>query len=299
VAGTEYLSIGRHVVQFYGHDEELAQTVTGYLLKALENGGVAIVIATPEHRREFEARLTRAGIDLGAARERRAYFARDARETLRELMAADRVDAAAFDRVIGGLIRRAEADGRPVHAFGEMVALLWDKGLVNAAVQLEARWNELARQHAFSLFCGYRADAMTEAADVFAEMCRLHDEVIGTAGPGAVRTFGYRRDAPAAARHFTVDTVREWGAGDLADDAALVVTELTANAIVHARSGFTVVLSARGDRLRIAVRDASPRGAPLVPVPLHGLAAVDALACQWGVESWGDAGKTVWVELRR
>ena len=49
-----------------------------------------------------------------------------------------------------------------------------------------------------------------------------------------------------------------WGAGDLADDAALVVTELAANAIVHARSAFTVILSARDDLLRISVRDAGP-----------------------------------------
>jgi MEDS: MEthanogen/methylotroph, DcmR Sensory domain len=299
VVGTEYLNVGRHVVQFYDHDEQLAERATGYLLEALENGGVAIVIATPEHRREFEARLTEAGVDLGAARARRAYFARDARETLREFMAAGAVDAAAFDRVIGGLIRQAGSAGRPVHAFGEMVALLWDEGLVNAAAQLEALWNELGREHSFSLSCGYRADAMTGEPDLLAEVCRLHDEVIGTVGPGAVRTFGYHRDAPAAARHFTVGAVREWGAADLADDAALVVTELAANAIVHARSGFTVILSAHGDRLRIAVRDASPRRTPMVPVPLHGLAAVDALACRWGVESRGDAGKTVWVEVRR
>jgi hypothetical protein len=305
VVGTESLSVGRHVVQFYGHDGELAERVTDYLLRALRDGGVAIVIATPEHRREFEARLTEAGVDLAAVRDGHAYLALDARETLCAFMADDHVDGAAFDRVIGGLIRRAGSAGRPVYAFGEMVALLWDEGLVNAAVQLEAWWDELGRAHSFSLFCGYRADAMTDAmtgtADLFAEICRLHHEVIGPDGPGAVRTFAYHRDSAAAARHFTVGTVREWAAGDprdLADDAALVVTELAANAIVHAHSGFTVVLSARGDRLRIAVRDTSPRGTPLVPAPLHGLAAVDALACRWGVESLGDAGKTVWVELR-
>jgi MEDS: MEthanogen/methylotroph, DcmR Sensory domain len=299
VAGTENLNVGRHVVQFYGHDGELAERVAGYLRGALEDGGVAIVIATPEHRREFEARLASAGVDLAAARDGRAYLALDASETVQKLMAADRVDGAAFDRVIGGLIRRAGADGRPVYAYGEMVAVLWDGGLVNAAAQLEALWDELGRGHSFSLFCSYRADAMTGEADLFAEICRLHHEVIGTGVPGAVRAFGYHRDSPAAARHFTVGTVREWGAGDLADEAALVVTELAANAIVHARSGFTVILSAGGGRLRIAVRDACPRGTPLAPAPLHGLAAVDALASQWGVESLGDAGKTVWVELRR
>src|SRR6266568_5298773 len=41
VAGTENLSVGHHVVQFYGHDEELAERVAGYLLGALESGGVA------------------------------------------------------------------------------------------------------------------------------------------------------------------------------------------------------------------------------------------------------------------
>ena len=76
-------------------------------------------------------------------------------------------------------------------------------------------------------------------------MCRLHGEVVGPAaadrpgGPAVVRTFAFSRDAPAAARHFAVATLRGWGAGDLADDAALVVTELAANAVVHARSAFT------------------------------------------------------------
>ena len=33
--------------------------------------------------------------------------------------------------------------------------------------------------------------------------------------------------------------------------------------------------------------------------PLHGLAVVDGLASRWGVESLGNAGKTVWVDLLR
>ena len=304
MVGTENLNVGQHVVQFYGHDEELAERVAGYLLGALESGGVAIVIATPEHRREFEVRLAQAGVDLAAARDRDAYLALDADETLRELMAAGRLDDAAFDRVIGALIRAAGADGRPVRAYGEMVALLWDGGLVNAAIQLEAMWNELGRRHSFSLFCGYRADSVTRDVDAFAQVCHLHQAVAGGVAAGglggpAVRTFAFARDAPAAARHFTVATLRDWGAGDLTDDAALAVTELAANAIRHAHSPFTVILSARDDRLRISVRDASPLRSELWPTPLHGLGAVNALASRWGVESLGNAGKSVWVDLGR
>jgi hypothetical protein len=142
----------------------------------------------------------------------------------------------------------------------------------------------------------------------------MHRELVG-AGPGggsgsgvrgAVRTFGLSRDAPAAARHFAVRALHRWGIADLADDVALVVTELAANAVRHARSGFTVILSSRPSRsdvVRVSVRDARPlpssgvAGQALPVAPLHGLGAVNAMASRWGVESLGSAGKTVWVEL--
>lgn len=292
MVGTENLNVGQHVVQFYGHDRELAERVSDYLRGALDGGGVAIVIATPGHRSEFEARLARAGADLAAARADGRYLTLDAGETLREILAdGTTLDRAAFDRVIGSPFRQAAATGRPVRAYGELVALLWDDGLVNAAAQLEELWNDFSRTQAFTLFSGYRADAVTRDIGTVAEM------------PGAIRTFGFSREAPATARHFAVATVREWGLADVADAAALVVTELAANAIVHAHSGFTVILSARGNLLRIAVRDGCPLPAEgqaaLMPIPLHGLGAVDALAIRWGVESLGKAGKTVWVDVRR
>jgi hypothetical protein len=315
VVGTEFVNAGQHVVQFYGRDEELAERVASYLLGALTEGGAAVIIATAAHRRELEARLRRAGVDLDAAARRDAYLVLDAAELVREFMAGDQLDGAGFRREIGALIQAAGAGGRPVRAYAEMVAMLWDAGLVNAAVQLETRWNELGREYAFSLFCGYPARAVTEGdrPDAFAEVCRLHGEFAGqlpasaSASAGATCTFAFSRYAPAAARHFAVGTLRRWAAGDLADDVALVVTELAANAVVHARSGFTVALAAHGDTLRISVRDASPLPSPeadgsgpaLPPAPLHGLGAVDALAARWGVEPLGDAGKTVWADLRR
>lgn len=132
-----------------------------------------------------------------------------------------------------------------------------------------------------------------------------HDEELAEDNvPGAVRTFGFSRDAPAAARHFAVGALHRWGIADLADDVALVVTELAANAIRHAQSGFRLILSIGRDAVRIAVRDARPLpsagSGPVLPAePLHGLGAVNAMTNHWGVESLGSSGKTVWVELRR
>jgi hypothetical protein len=305
------VNAGRHVVQFYSHDAELADRVSDYLLGALEGGGVAIVIATAAHTRAFERRLAAAGVDLVKAARSGAYLAFDAADTIRELMAADGTegpDQGRFDRVIGGLISGAASGGGPVCAYGEMVALLWDTGLVNAAIRLEAMWNELGMRHAFSLFCGYSAGSVAGQGhgDAFAEVCRLHQEIVVSstaAGPGAMRSFAFSAEAPAAARHFAVAVLERWGAAELTDDAALVVTELAANSIVHAHSGFTVTLSAPGDAIRISVRDSRPLPAgaetQLPTAQLHGLGAVNALASRWGVEPFGPAGKAVWVELRR
>src|SRR5215471_2020340 len=126
MVGTGNLNGGHHVVQFYGRDEDLAGSVADYLLGALRNGGVALVIATAEHRRAFEALLAEAGVDLPAAAARRDYLAVDARETVRQFTAADHPGSADFDRVIGGLVAGVCEAGRPVRAYGEMVALLWD-----------------------------------------------------------------------------------------------------------------------------------------------------------------------------
>ena len=309
VARTEHLDVG-HVVQFYGHEEELADQVAGYLLAALRSDGVAVVIATTAHRRAFEARLTQAGADPAAAARNGTYLVLDASDTVDALMSDGRLDHDAFDRVVGGLIRDAGQRGGPIRAYGEMVAVLWDAGLVNVAIQLEGMWGALALRDSFALFCGYPASSVSRDGhlEAFAEVCRLHRSVLGGwPAPGeastATRAFALSGDAPAAARHFAVDAVRRLGAADLADDAALVVTELAANAVVHAHTGFTVDLAVGPDVLRIAVRDASPlptgaAGPGLPAAPLHGLGAVDALASRWGVDA-DHSGKSVWVELHR
>lgn len=103
------------------------------------------------------------------------------------------------------------------------------------------------------------------------------------------------------ARHFVEARVRHWQP-QLVDDAALLTTELAANAVRHATAGcFGVALSCHGDRVRVEVADGSV-DPPVVlrPDPMatsgRGLMLVDALADRWGFERRRD-GKVVWFEL--
>jgi hypothetical protein len=298
-----------HFVQFYENDEELGDQVAGYLLGALEAGGVAVVIATPAHQRAIELRLARGHAGLDAAARDRRYLAFDAAGTLHALMPGGELDPGRFERVVGDVISRAAQAGQPVRAYGEMVALLWDSGLVSAAVQLEGLWDRLHAQRPFSLLCSYPAGSAAAGGHLeeFAAVCRLHHAVAGPwpgCAPAVTRGFPLTREAPRAARHFAVEATAQLGAEHLAEDVALVVTELAANAVVHARTAFTVSLSVGPDVLRIAVCDGSPqpgreRGRAMCAEPLHGLYAVAALASRWGVEPLGHIGKSVWAELRR
>jgi MEDS: MEthanogen/methylotroph, DcmR Sensory domain len=172
---------GEHVVLFYRDEQELAGRVSEYLLPAVTDGA-AIVIATPDHRRSFQEQLAGAGVDVAAARARGSYLELDANETIRGFMVGDRPDPAGFWQVASPLLRQAAEARRPVLVFGEMVSLLWDAGLVHAAIEVEEMWNELGGQYPFSLLCAYPARPVTcsHYLDALTEVCRAHTEVTGS-----------------------------------------------------------------------------------------------------------------------
>ncbi len=112
--------------------------------------------------------------------------------------------------------------------------------------------------------------------------------------------------APGAARR----AVRTWFdsrrcGDDATDTAALLVTELVSNAVVHAHgpSLWLTVDESTTDVLHVAVRDDShgiPRHGAQAP-DVHttggrGLFMVDALSTRWGWEPL-PTGKRVWFEV--
>jgi anti-sigma regulatory factor (Ser/Thr protein kinase) len=103
------------------------------------------------------------------------------------------------------------------------------------------------------------------------------------------------------ARHFVERTLEAWDLASVGWTAALLVTELAANAALHAGTEFTVGLSATDGRVRIEVSDRStnlPRTRQHSPEATtgRGLRLVADLSAEWGVQPEG-AGKTVWAEL--
>lgn len=85
--------------------------------------------------------------------------------------------------------------------------------------------------------------------------------------------------------------------GDLAAATVLVANELATNAIVHARTSFTVSVQVARGAVRVEVRDRSRvPPAPAAGTANRGLMIVSRLSAGWGVVDHVD-GKTVWAEI--
>jgi hypothetical protein len=320
----QFAASADHAVRFYGADSELAAAVAEYLAEGLRFGDGVLVVATEAHRRSFAEHLAGNDIDVRAHSDAGRLLMADAAGQLSRFLAVDRLDRELFESVAADLIRRAAGAGRRVRIYAEMVALLWDAGQVTLAIELEELWNELGARVPFSLLCGYPARLLTDAgqADAVRQIFALHSSAT-VAGPGAhdthsahgargghapdgrtaerARSFPFELDSVRAARHFVTGTLTPAAGDALTGDAAIIATELAANAVLHAKSAFTVTVSASASAVRIAVRDEGPLtpvsgGEPFAVRHDHGLGVVARIARGWAVERLPD-GKVVWAEL--
>lgn len=108
----------------------------------------------------------------------------------------------------------------------------------------------------------------------------------------------------AQARRWVVQACVEIGRDDLRENAALAMSEVVTNAILHGKAPVTVRLRGTRDHPRVEVRDASPVPPAMVADPAgsfvdalptfgRGLAIVASFSEAWGAERDGD-GKLVW-----
>ena len=120
-----------------------------------------------------------------------------------------------------------------------------------------------------------------------------HAEVTLPGAPSSVPT----------ARRFVESILISWGRPEQGWTAALLVSELSANCTLHARTEFTVRIELQEEQVRLQVTDGSLR-APAVrdygttATTGRGLQLVAELSNDWGVDLHDD-GKTVWVLLQQ
>jgi anti-sigma regulatory factor (Ser/Thr protein kinase) len=116
------------------------------------------------------------------------------------------------------------------------------------------------------------------------------------------RRFGPSKESISAARSFVTRIISD-APVEARESVAVMVSELATNALVHAASGFDVVVDRSGQAVMVAVTDWGG-GAPELRSPKstephgRGLRIVEALSDEWGtVSTSGGVKKTIWFRL--
>lgn len=105
-----------------------------------------------------------------------------------------------------------------------------------------------------------------------------------------------------AARQFVAETLLEGGAANVVEDAQLLVSELATNAVIHARTDFSVSVHLAAGHLYVELRDGDRTRPKVVEqrdaieFGVRGLQVVTQLAGDWGSRI-EDHGKVVWFSL--
>jgi anti-sigma regulatory factor (Ser/Thr protein kinase) len=320
-------------VSFYALDDEGVAAVARFVADGWAHDEYVVSICTPRLRRRVEGALATLGCDP-AAEEGTRYRPLDPDASIADLVVDGSLDVDAFWGMVLALVDPQVDGGRPVRVFSETISLLWQRGLVEAAVELEVLWAEAMDVYGFQLVCAYPG-GMAEHADVVdvARITALHTDLQVDAGtdpdgsttPGPLGTIGTggadgtaRRavlslthafsqvyqpvpESVPAARHFVLDVLRSWGHQGLVADAALIVSELATNALSHAVTPFRAVVQRLDGGVRIAVEDATDaplerREPSLDAVGGRGVDIVEALSGTWGSQML-PGGKVVWADL--
>jgi len=172
-----------HAVQFYEDDTFLVELLSRFVGASLVTGDSAIVVATARHRQALAERLHSRGFDLKVPEHQRRYIPLDAATALSKFMRGGLPDQTLFNELVAPIVedaRDAARGGRGrIAAFGEMVALLWAEGNIEAALQIEELWNRLADIYSFSLCCAYPMSGFVgnPHAAPFLKICAQHTHV--------------------------------------------------------------------------------------------------------------------------
>ena len=175
-----------HAVHLYESDSSLIGQTARLLQDSFAAGRSVIVVATRNHLDAIERNLN--SWDLTALASSGRYLSLDAEQTLSQFFKNYTVDAGRFIDLIGGhLLKAAQASASSeprVTVFGEMVALLWERGAYQAAIRLEQLWNEVGTRHSFSLRCAYPMNSFdkSEHTELFVRVCSQHSSIIPEGG---------------------------------------------------------------------------------------------------------------------
>jgi DNA-binding response OmpR family regulator len=181
IARGDRLASHRHHVLFCSNDAVFVEGCSRFIAGALDAGSAVIVSVTEAHEQSLQRTLQASQVDLALAIRQKRYVSVNITELLAKVMVNGWPDPARFLNAAGDLLtevaRRATGQHGKVAAVGECSPTVWYHGHVEAAIQLEHLWDEVAMSRQMDILCAYPLAARDESVPVVRRLCAEHTAV--------------------------------------------------------------------------------------------------------------------------
>jgi len=181
IARGDSLTSHRHDALFYSNEAILVNAVSRFIAGALNQGSAVIALVTESHGDSICSSLQASKVDLNRAIQQGRYIPLTISGLLSNVMVNCWPDPVrllnAVEEVMTTIVQRATGQHATVSVCGEGAATLWADGYVEAAIQLEHLWDEIASSRHMDVLCPYPIAARQENARLVRSLCAEHTAV--------------------------------------------------------------------------------------------------------------------------
>ena len=181
IAQGDSLASHRHDVVFCSSDAVLIGAFSRFIAGELREGNAVVAVVTAAHERSLQSSLEASHVDVALAIRQQRYLPVNVSELLAKATVNGCPDPLRYLDAAGDLLtdvtRRATDQHARVAACGEGTSIFWTHGHVEAAIQLEHLWDEIAMSRQMDILCAYPLAARDESVPAVRRLCAEHTAV--------------------------------------------------------------------------------------------------------------------------
>jgi DNA-binding NarL/FixJ family response regulator len=181
IAEGDSLAAHRHDVVFCSSDAVLIGAFSRFIADQLREGNAVVAAVTAAHERSLQASLEAAEVDVALAIREQRYVPVNVSELLAKATVNGSPDPLRFldaaNDLLTDVTRRATDRHARVAACGEGTSMLWGHEHIEAAVQLEHLWDEIAISRHMDILCAYPLAVRHQSVAAVRRVCAEHTRV--------------------------------------------------------------------------------------------------------------------------
>ena len=181
IAQGDGLASHRHEVVFCSSDAVLIGAFSRFIAGELQEGNAVVAAVTAAHERGLRSSLEALHVDVALAIRQQRYLPVNVSELIAKATVNGCLDPLRYLDAAGDLLtdvtRRASDQHARVATCGEGTSIFWTHGEVEAAIQLEHLWDEIAMSRRMNILCAYPLAVRDESVPAVRRLCAEHTAV--------------------------------------------------------------------------------------------------------------------------